>query len=173
MHTKKMTKSDWMVVLILIGIFAIGFTLGSMFESILNAVTPDHTPQTAQALVAEVEPEPEAVEVQALTNCEASATQPEPLGEFKLTAYCICTKCCGEWADGVTATGVKATAGRTIAVDPDVIPLGSTVIINGAEYIAEDIGGAIKGKRVDVLLPSHEEALQFGVQYANISIIKN
>lgn len=103
---------------------------------------------------------------------EEFKTTLEDLGEFKLTAYCTCPKCCGEWADGFTYTGTVATPGRTIAVDPRVIPLGSTVYINDLEYIAEDIGGAIKGNRIDVLFSSHREALEFGVQYANVSIIK-
>lgn len=99
-------------------------------------------------------------------------TEPESLGEFKLTAYCPCEKCCGEWADGITYTGTVATAGRTVAVDPRVIPLGSTVRINGHDYIAEDIGGAIKENRVDVFFDTHQEALQFGVQYADVAIIQ-
>lgn len=94
------------------------------------------------------------------------------LGEFMLTAYCTCSKCCEEWADGITYTGTQATAGQTIAVDPEVIPLGSTVYINDAEYIAEDIGGAIKGNRIDVLFPTHQDALNFGVQYAEVAILK-
>ena len=98
--------------------------------------------------------------------------EPESLGEFKLTAYCPCSKCCGEWADGITYTGTVATAGRTVAVDPRVIPLGSTVRINGHDYIAEDIGGAIKENRVDVFFDTHQEALQFGVQYADVAIIQ-
>lgn len=97
----------------------------------------------------------------------------EDLGEFKLTAYCHCAKCNGPWVGEPTASGTELTVGRTIAVDPDVIPLGSTVYINGFAYVAEDTGSAIKGNRIDVLLPSHEEALDFGVQYANVSIIKN
>lgn len=105
---------------------------------------------------------------------ELIETEPEPesLGEFKLTAYCPCEKCCGEWADGITYTGTVATAGRTVAVDPSVIPLGSTVRINGHDYIAEDIGGAIKENRIDVFFDSHQAALQFGVQYADVAIIQ-
>ena len=105
--------------------------------------------------------------------------QPEPvqnsqqfvdLGEFKLTAYCSCVKCCGK-NDGVTATGTIAEAGRTIAVDVDVIPYGSTVIIDGKEYLAEDCGGAIKGNRIDVYFDTHQEALDFGIQHKNVSMI--
>jgi len=110
----------------------------------------------------------------AVEESEPIETEPEPesLGEFKLTAYCPCEKCCGEWADGITYTGTVATAGRTVAVDPSVIPLGSTVRINGHDYIAEDIGGAIKENRIDVFFDSHQAALQFGVQYADVAIIQ-
>lgn len=94
-------------------------------------------------------------------------TEPTNLGEFKLTAYCACSSCCGK-SDGITATGTIATAGRTIAVDPRVIPYGTEVIINGNTYIAEDCGGSIKGNRIDVFFDSHSEALQFGIQYANV-----
>ena len=101
---------------------------------------------------------------------EAESAEPETLdlGTFKLTAYCPCPYCCGEWADGITYTGTTATQGRTIAVDPDVIPLGSSVEIGGRTYVAEDIGGAIQGNRIDVYFRSHAEALQFGVQYATV-----
>lgn len=103
---------------------------------------------------------------------EVAEIEPElqSLGTFKLTAYCPCPKCCGEWADGITYTMTKATAGRTVAVDPDVIPLGSTIYINGTPYVAEDIGGAIQGNRIDVFFPDHQTALQFGVQYAEVEI---
>lgn len=79
------------------------------------------------------------------------------------TAYCACEKCCGK-TDGITATGTKATAGRTIAVDPSVIPYGTEVIINGHTYVAEDCGGAIKGNSIDIYFDSHAEALEFGRQ---------
>lgn len=94
------------------------------------------------------------------------------LGEFKITAYCPCSACCGDWADGLTYTETVATESRTIAVDPEVIPLGSTVEINGAEYIAEDIGGAIKDNRIDVFFNSHQDALEWGVQYHDIFLIR-
>jgi 3D (Asp-Asp-Asp) domain-containing protein len=82
---------------------------------------------------------------------------------FVVTAYCPCERCCGK-SDGITATGVKATAGRTVAVDPTEIPYGTEVIVNGHTYIAEDCGGAIKGNRIDIYFDSHQEALAFGVQ---------
>ena len=61
-------------------------------------------------------------------------------------------------------------AGRTIAVDPRVIPLGSKVRMNGKEYIAEDTGGAIKGKRIDLFVDSHSEAMKFGKKLIEIYV---
>ena len=98
------------------------------------------------------------------------------LGNFKLTAYCSCFECCEKRpteADyGITATGTKATQGRTIAVDNSVIPYGTKVIIDEYEYTAEDTGGAIKGKHIDIYFDSHEEALNFGVKYKDVYISK-
>ena len=49
-----------------------------------------------------------------------------------------------------------------------MIPMGSHVIIDGHEYIAEDTGGAIKGNRIDVFFDSHQDALNFGVKYMTV-----
>jgi 3D (Asp-Asp-Asp) domain-containing protein len=83
------------------------------------------------------------------------------LGEFTITHYCACSRCCGK-SDGVTATGTQATEGRTIAVDPEVIPYGTKVLIDGHEYIAEDTGGAIRGNKIDIYVDSHQEAISRG-----------
>lgn len=94
------------------------------------------------------------------------------LGTFSSTAYCACSKCCGKWAGGNTASGTKPIQGRTIAVDPKVIPLGSKVIVNGRTYIAEDTGSAIKGKKIDIFYSSHSDALNWGRRNVEIYIIK-
>ena len=88
---------------------------------------------------------------------------------FCITAYCPCELCCGK-SDGITATGTVATEGRTIAVDPSVIPYGTEVVINGHTYIAEDCGGAICGNRIDIFFDSHQAALNWGVQYLEVDI---
>lgn len=89
------------------------------------------------------------------------------LGTFKLTAYCPCVKCCGK-TNGITSTGVKAKSNRTVAVDPKKIPYGTVLKINGKTYVAEDCGGAIKDNRIDIFFDTHEEALKFGVKYADV-----
>ena len=93
------------------------------------------------------------------------------LGTFKLTAYCNCEICCGVWAGGATASGVMPVANHTIAVDTDVIPFGTKLIINGNTYVAEDTGSAIIGNRIDVYFDSHSDALDFGVQYAEVFMV--
>ena len=100
---------------------------------------------------------------------EEKEKQLQSLGWFTITAYCPCEKCCGEWADGITATGTTATQGRTVAVDPSVIELGSVVYFEGVDglvggYIAEDTGGAIKGNRIDLFFDDHQEALEWGIK---------
>lgn len=90
--------------------------------------------------------------------------------EYVITAYCSCAKCCGK-SDGITATGTKATEGRTIAVDPNKIPYGTKVVIDGQTYIAEDCGGAIKGNRIDLYFDSHQDALNFGRQTKEVTIL--
>lgn len=72
------------------------------------------------------------------------------LGQFVITFYWP-----GEDQYGsLTSTGVAAVEGKTIAVDPNIIPYGSTVLIDGKEYLAQDCGGAIKGNKIDVFVES-------------------
>ena len=96
------------------------------------------------------------------------------LGVFTVTAYCCCKECCGKDsthpAYGITKSGKRATEGRTIAVDPSVIPLGSTVYLNNIPYIAEDTGSAIKGKKIDLFINDHQRAKVFGVQEMEVKL---
>ena len=87
------------------------------------------------------------------------------IGECTITAYCPCEECCGRWADGVTATGLPAGPG-VVAVDPEVIPLGATVIIDGQRYLAADTG--VTGKHVDICLSDHEATVEAGVRTAEV-----
>ena len=113
----------------------------------------------------------EELEIEPVTDAEPEITL-KSLGTYKLTAYCSCERCCFEWSDGITASGTVATEGRTIAVDPSVIPYGTLVTIEGyGEYIAEDCSvNYIHGNEIDIYFESHERALEFGVQYAEIFI---
>ncbi len=87
---------------------------------------------------------------------------------YKITAYCSCAKCCGK-TNGITASGKKATAGRTIAASSK-FALGTKLNINGHTYIVEDRGGAIKGNKIDIYVNSHAEALAWGVRYLPVTL---
>lgn len=92
-------------------------------------------------------------------------------GEFHIYHYCPCERCTGKNPGdrdyGITATGAVATEGRTIAVDPDVIPLGSEVLINDVIYIAEDVG--VKGKTIDIFVADHARAVEMGTYLTAVS----
>jgi 3D (Asp-Asp-Asp) domain-containing protein len=85
-----------------------------------------------------------------------------------LTAYCNCPECCGVWAYGPTYTGTMPEEGRTVAVDPDVIPLGSRVRIGDRWYIAEDTGNGVKGHHIDIYMEDHAAGDWFGVRTEDI-----
>ncbi|MCY7669766.1 LysM peptidoglycan-binding domain-containing protein [Bacillus altitudinis] len=76
---------------------------------------------------------------------------------------------------GITATGVnlnKNPNARVIAVDPNVIPLGSKVYVEGyGEAIAADTGGAIKGNKIDVHVPSKSQAKNWGVKSVKVKVL--
>jgi 3D (Asp-Asp-Asp) domain-containing protein len=86
------------------------------------------------------------------------------------------------YADGIGGVplGAKTYSGtRTrwgvVAVDPKVIPIGSTLQIEGyadTTFVAEDVGGGIKGEAVDIWLPDPKEARTYGTQYRRVTIIR-
>lgn len=91
------------------------------------------------------------------------------LGRFTLTAYTAGIESTGKKkthpAYKVTSSGAKVMDGLTIAVDPKIIPIGSRVYIEGVGYrVAQDIGSAIQGKRIDLFMSDLQEARKFGVQ---------
>lgn len=88
---------------------------------------------------------------------------------YKITAYCSCSKCCGK-TTGRTASGTKATAGRTVAASSK-FAFGTKLNIGGHIYTVEDRGGAINGNKIDIFVNTHAEALQWGVRYLNVSVV--
>jgi len=92
--------------------------------------------------------------------------------EFKITHYTKDEP--GMNGKGITATGTKVKAGRTIAVDPKVIPYGTRVYIEGIGYrVAEDCGGAVKGNHVDVYVDRTDgEHLLNVTLYTKLRIVK-
>lgn len=88
-----------------------------------------------------------------------------PLGDYKLTFYCNCRKCCGKWSGGPTASGTMPAEGRTVACGS--LPLGTRILIAGqGEYVVEDRG--VTGKHIDIYMNSHSACLRNGVKYAGV-----
>lgn len=106
-----------------------------------------------------------------------------------VTGYCNCGKCCGwnrSWFSGapvynygklkgkpkklgITASGTKAQHG-TIAADPSQFPFGTHLVVPGYGVgTVEDIGGAIKGRHIDVWFPSHAEAKAWGARWLKVT----
>ena len=93
---------------------------------------------------------------------------------FRVTAYCPCSKCCGQFADGVTASGHKIKAGDAFVASPKSLPFGTMVTVpgyNGGQPVPVlDRGGAIKEGRMDVFFPTHQEALNWGVRVCGVEV---
>lgn len=92
----------------------------------------------------------------------------EYMGEFIVTYYCPCARCCGRWSGyGKTASGTTPTQGRTIAADGS-IPFGTRLIVDGVEYVVEDRGSGITGNRIDIYLDSHSECYEYAVEAVSV-----
>ena len=103
----------------------------------------------------------------------------EQLGEWesiqmRVTAYCPCPKCCGEYSDGVTACGHKIRPGDTFVAADERYSFGTEMLIpgysNSQPVQVLDRGGAIKGNRLDVFFATHQEALEWGVKYLEVNV---
>lgn len=99
------------------------------------------------------------------------------LDDVKVTHYCACQKCCGKTPDhpayGITASGRRLAPYVSVAVDPALIPLGSTVIADYGDgvlhyYRADDTGSGVNGAHLDLAVTDHQEALELGVRTATV-----
>ena len=123
------------------------------------------------------EPAPEIVYEEPAPAEEVPAEVPEQtyteemprtyLGNFMMTAYCPCPLCCGAYATGRTASGTVATEGVTVAMGG--LDFGTQIMINGHIYTVEDRG--TQYGHVDIFFASHEAALAFGLQYADVYLV--
>ena len=93
--------------------------------------------------------------------------------ELTMTSTAYTASCAG--CSGITATGINLKANpnqKVISVDPNVIPLGSRVWVEGyGEAIAGDTGGAIKGNKIDIFIPSKQGALNWGRKIVKVKIL--
>lgn len=107
---------------------------------------------------------------------DARPVRPARTITMVVTAYSPDAASCGDFADGQTATlhAVTTNAGQLVAADPRLLPYGSMLTIEGyasGEVVPVlDCGGAIKGNRLDLLFPTHAEALEWGVRTIEVTV---
>ena len=98
------------------------------------------------------------------------------LGEYTITAYCACAKCCGKWATNrpggkvIGAAGVELTPGVSVAA---WLPFGTRLLIDGQEYVVEDrtagwIRDKYDGRIIDIYFADHAQALEWGKRTAEV-----
>jgi len=121
--------------------------------------SPEEPAITAAAEVSKAEPEAEKAETV----------------DMLVTAYCPCAKCCGTGSPGITANGHKIQPGDHFVAADKRYPFGTELTIpgynKGQPVKVLDRGGAIKGNRIDVFFPTHQEALQWGVQDLDVTVV--
>ncbi|KIR02345.1 hypothetical protein P261_01160 [Lachnospiraceae bacterium TWA4] len=112
--------------------------------------------------------------VMVITNLSVSTAQAakakskvRSLGTYKITFYCPCRRCSGRWGTR-TASGRRARAGRTVAVDRRYIKLGTKLRIDGKWYVAEDTG--VRGKHIDIYVSKHSHIPRYGKKYRKIYV---
>src|SRR5699024_11510089 len=110
----------------------------------------------------------------AQSNEQEQSSEASSNGETKtVTATAYTAKCDG--CSGVTSTGIDLNADpnkKVIAVDPSVIPLGTEVYVEGyGNAVAGDTGGAIKGNKIDVQLPTKDAAKSWGKKTVDVTIL--
>jgi 3D (Asp-Asp-Asp) domain-containing protein len=93
---------------------------------------------------------------------------------MKVTGYCPCPKCCGQYSDGITANGHKIQPGDTFVAADKRFSFGTEMVIegynNGKPVKVLDRGGAIRGNKLDAFFHTHQEALEWGVRYIDVKV---
>ncbi|CAM4002659.1 LysM peptidoglycan-binding domain-containing protein [Mesobacillus thioparans] len=117
---------------------------------------------------------PVATPVSAPAEKKTTETKPSAAtNQITVEATAYTANCAG--CSGITKTGVNLKTNpnaKVIAVDPSVIPLGSKVYVEGYGYAtAEDTGGAIKGNRIDVFIPTQDGAVDWGRKQVKVTIL--
>lgn len=92
---------------------------------------------------------------------------------YNVSAYCSCSYCCGKNACGITASG-KSVRWGYVAADKKLFKFGTKLSIEGftGHFTVEDTGSAIKGRKLDIWFPSHQEAKEFGRKNLKVKFVK-
>ena len=157
-----LTLPAYAILLVLVLLSAVG-----------RADEKQRPPGTVASLLASI------IDVPAESGSAPVAKQPSRPRKIlmEVTAYCPCKKCCGKNARGVTASGfhVSHNDGLFVAADTTLLPFHTKLLIpgygDGKAVPVLDRGGAIKGNRLDVFFPTHEQALKWGRRRVEVTVI--
>jgi len=181
-------------ITLLVIVCVLGFIAGAAYTKVDSPIALLNT--TVAEMQADAQPLPNEYEVEAevvqpAANSAAIAmpskqeeeqeaeTKNEPSDEWRIvrmrvTGYCACSKCCGKFADGITACGHKIRPGDTFVAADRRYSFGTEMVIegysDGQTIKVLDRGGAIRGNKLDAFFHTHKEALQWGVKYINVKV---
>ena len=166
---------SWVIV------FILGLLLGTGTGILIGKATSKDEPVE---IVLAAEPNFFTEKVQEVEPITTKPEEIEPiyLGNYRITAYCACKKCCGAWAEnrpnGIVkgAMGVELTPGYSVA---SPLAFGTKLYIEGyGDVVVQDrtaswVVDKYNGEIIDICFDSHEEALNFGVRYADVYKIES
>ena len=162
----------WLLIVILLVALAIGTVLT---VAKVDALTEAHS-SFVQAYASETVTASQCTETEEYVTSGAGYADvsveifQEPLGDFRITYYCPCEKCCGSYADGITASGVPATEGVTCACD--YLPIGTMVNVDGHIYTVQDRFGAFDGSKcIDIYVEDHDRAEGLGTHTSRVYLV--
>ena len=180
------------VICILSFVAGVAYTKSGRQITFFNAIVTESDADTQPSLnETEVQAEPELPVAEAGTNpavspllgktaeqndSEANSKQSGKWHtvRMRVTGYCPCSKCCGKYADGITACGHKIRPGDTFVAADKRYSFGTKMVIEGyndGEPIKVlDRGGAIRGNKLDAFFHTHREALEWGVRYIDVEV---
>ncbi|MFC1605100.1 3D domain-containing protein [Planctomycetota bacterium] len=153
--------------------------------TLLNATTVTETQTDTQPLPNESDVKTEPIQSAALAlpkkpeEKQKAETKSETSNKWrvvrmKVTGYCPCSKCCGEFADGITANGHKIQPGDTFVAADKRYSFGTEMVIEGYSKSQTvkvlDRGGAIRGNKLDAFFHTHQDALVWGVKYIDVKV---
>ena len=197
MYRLKSLNASTITLLIVIGLLVGGFIVRSQYEKNIDIIqnelhenknlleqVADELDVTREELLYETNRANELNESLSEANImleEANATINDLksdeyklvyMGDFKITYYCDerYSHICG--GNGVTASGKKTEVDVTAAADWSVLPKGSKVYIEGIGWREiQDVGGSVNGKHIDVLVKTHQEALNLGTDHEGVWLL--
>ncbi len=150
-----------------------GLTGDLIYPGDVLIVSGDENEDEIEKVVVETETETERAKVATVFSPSESPPPVSDGTEMLVTATAYTAYCNG--CSGTTAYGIDLRSNpnqKVIAVDPNVIPLGTLVWVEGyGEAIAGDTGGAIKGNKIDVFIPSYDSAMEWGVKKVKLKVL--